>query len=31
MIRNAVLHLLNEQPMLVDLFEAPSPGDVGLR
>ena len=31
MIRNAVLHLMNEQPMLADLFEAPSPGDVGLR
>jgi hypothetical protein len=30
-IRNAVLHLMNEQPMLADLFEAPSPGDVGLR
>jgi hypothetical protein len=22
---------MNEQPMLADLFEAPSPGDVGLR
>ena len=31
MIRNAVLHIMNEQPMLADLFEAPSPGDVGLR
>ncbi len=31
MIRNAVLHINNEQPMLADLFEAPSPGDVGLR
>jgi hypothetical protein len=30
-IRNAVLHIMNEQPMLADLFEAPSPGDVGLR
>ena len=30
-IRNAVLHTLNEQPMLADLFEAPNPGDVGLR
>jgi hypothetical protein len=30
-IRNAVLHLNNEQPLLADLFEAPSPGDVGLR
>ena len=31
MIRNAVLHIMNEQPLLADLFEAPSPGDVGLR
>lgn len=31
MIRNAVLHLNNEQPLLADLFEAPSAGDVGLR
>lgn len=31
MIRNAILHIMNEQPMLADLFEAPSPGDVGLR
>ncbi len=31
MIRNAVLHLMNEQPMLADLFELPSPGDAGLR
>jgi hypothetical protein len=30
-IRNAILHILNEQPMLADLFEPPSPGDVGLR
>jgi hypothetical protein len=30
-IRNAVLHVMNEQPMLADLFEAPSSGDVGLR
>jgi hypothetical protein len=30
-IRNAVLHLMNEQPLLADLFEAPNPGDVGLR
>jgi hypothetical protein len=30
-IRNAVLHLNNEQPMLVDLFELPERGDVGLR
>ncbi len=31
MIRNAVIHIVNEQPMLADLFDAPSPGDVGLR
>jgi len=31
MIRNVILHLNNEQPMLADLFEPPSPGDVGLR
>ncbi|HEV8401482.1 MAG TPA: hypothetical protein VGQ31_00465 [Candidatus Limnocylindrales bacterium] len=31
MIRNVVLHINNEQPLLADLFEAPSPGDVGLR
>ena len=31
MIRNAVIHVLNEQPLLADLFEPPSPGDVGLR
>ncbi len=31
MIRNAVIHMNNEQPMVADLFEAPSPGDVGLR
>jgi hypothetical protein len=30
-IRNAILHLNNEQPLVADLFEAPSPGDVGLR
>ena len=30
-IRNARLHVLNEQPMMADLFEAPSAGDVGLR
>lgn len=30
-IRNAVLHLPNEQPLLADLFELPSAGDVGLR
>lgn len=31
MIRNAVLHIMNEQPMLADLFEMPTPGDVVLR
>ena len=31
MIRNVVLHVNNEQPLLADLFEPPSPGDVGLR
>jgi len=30
-IRNAVLHIMNEQPMLADLFEMPTPGDVILR
>lgn len=30
MIRNAVLHLTNEQPLLVDLFQAPRPEDVSL-
>jgi hypothetical protein len=30
-IRNAVLHLNGEQPMLADLFDQPSPGDVGVR
>ncbi len=28
MIRNAVLHLHNEQPLLADLYALPSPGDV---
>jgi hypothetical protein len=31
MIRDAVLHLNNEQPMLADLFELPGALDVGLR
>ncbi len=31
MIRNAVLHINNEQPLLADLFELPAGGDVGLR
>jgi hypothetical protein len=30
-IRDAVLHLHNEQPMLADLFELPQAADVGLR
>jgi hypothetical protein len=30
-IRDAILHIMNEQPLLADLFEAPNPGDVGLR
>jgi hypothetical protein len=30
-IRNAVLHLNNEQPLIADLFEPPGGGDVGLR
>ncbi len=30
MIRNAVLHLLNEQPLLADLPTEPTPGDVAL-
>ena len=31
MIRGAILHLNNEQPLLADLYEPPAPGDVGLR
>ena len=31
MIRNAVLHINNEQPLLADLFDLPGPGDLGLR
>lgn len=31
MIRNAVLHLNNEQPMVADLYGLPDAGDVGLR
>lgn len=31
MIRDAILHIMNEQPMLADLFEEPLAGDVGLR
>jgi hypothetical protein len=30
MIRNVVVHLLNEQPVVVDLFEMPTPSDAGL-
>jgi hypothetical protein len=30
-IKNAVLHIANEQPMLCDLFELPNPSDVALR
>jgi hypothetical protein len=29
-IRDAVLHLQNEQPLLVDIFEMPSPSDIVL-
>jgi hypothetical protein len=29
-IRNAVIHLNNEQPLLADLFDVPAPGDLGL-
>jgi hypothetical protein len=31
MLRNAVLHLASEQPLLADLFELPAPTDVALR
>ncbi len=30
MIRNVVIHVSNEQPLLADLFSVPSPADVGL-
>jgi hypothetical protein len=30
-IKNVVLHLNNEQPVVVDLFELPAPVDLGLR
>src|SRR5512135_2912386 len=30
MIRNAVLHLFNEQPLVADLYRVPDPADVGL-
>jgi hypothetical protein len=29
-IRGAVIHVLNEQPMRADLYELPKPSDVGL-
>jgi hypothetical protein len=29
-IRNAVIHLTNEQPLLADLFEVPAATDLGL-
>ena len=31
MIRNVVLHLNNEQPVVVDMYELPQPTDLGLR
>lgn len=31
MIRNAVIHFANEQPLIADLFERPSSRDIGLR
>ena len=30
MIQNAVLHIANEQPLVVDLYEMPTAGDVSL-
>ena len=30
MIRDAVIHLLNEQPLVADLYEMPGASDVGL-
>lgn len=30
MIRNAIVHLFNDQPILVDLFALPEAGDAGL-
>lgn len=30
MIRNAVIHIVNEQPLLADLFERPARTDTGL-
>ena len=31
MLRNAVLHISNEQPLLADLFELPNPTDISVR
>jgi hypothetical protein len=31
MIKNVVLHLNNEQPVVVDMFELPQPTDLGVR
>ena len=31
MLKNAVLHLHNEQPLLADLLELPTPADVAVR
>jgi hypothetical protein len=31
MLRNAVLHLHNEQPLVADVFELPSPTDTTIR
>lgn len=30
MIRNAVIHIANEQPLVADLFDMPTASDVGL-
>ena len=30
MIRNVIIHILNEQPLLADVFDLPSAGDAGL-
>ena len=30
MIRSAVVHLMSEQPVVVDIVETPSPGDLAL-
>ena len=29
-IRNAVIHITNEQPMQADLYDMPAPGDFSL-